>query len=97
MDVPAFDDVGEASHMLRYTGGEPEVRHAILAINLQGGSGFEIWQFTGRKPQRPSFSVAVGDLGIFLARIKSRDIGKTYEHFRSNEVEIISGISEDDV
>jgi catechol 2,3-dioxygenase-like lactoylglutathione lyase family enzyme len=81
--------------MLRYTGGKPEVRRAILAINLQGGSGFEIWQFTRRKPQRLSFSVAVGDLGIFLARVKSRDIGKTYERFRSNDVELMSIISED--
>ena len=97
MDVPVFDDIGEASHMVRYTGGEPQTRHAILAINLQGGSGLEIWQFTGRKPQGPSFSVAVGDLGIFLVRIKSRDIVKTYENFRSNGVDLISSINEDPV
>jgi len=95
MDVPAFDDIGEASHMLRYTGGKAQVRHAILAINLQGGSGFELWQFKGRKPQHPSFSVAVGDLGIFLARVKSRDIEKTYQGFRSNAAELISDISQD--
>jgi len=96
-DVPVFDDVGEASHMVRYTGGKPQVRHAILAINLQGGSGFEIWQFTGRKPQGPSFSVAVGDIGISLVRIKSRDIAKTYENFRSNGADLISSINEDPV
>ena len=29
-------------------------RHAVLAINIQGGGGFEIWQFTDRQPQPPN-------------------------------------------
>ena len=95
MDVPVFDDAGEASLMLRYTGGKPQVRHAILAMNLQGGSGFEIWQFTERKPQSPSFSVSIGDPGIFLARIKSRDTGKSYEKFRFGKTELPGSVSED--
>ena len=95
MDIPVFDDAGEAKLMLPYTGGKPQVRRAILAINIQGGSGFEIWQFTERKPKPPSFPVAVGDLGIFLARVKSRDIMTSYQSLRSNATEIISEICQD--
>ncbi len=94
IDIPIFDDSGEATLMVHYTGGKPQVRRAILAINLQGGSGLEIWQFKERKPKIPSFQVAVGDLGIFLARIKSRDIEKTYKRLDSQGAELISGIYE---
>jgi catechol 2,3-dioxygenase-like lactoylglutathione lyase family enzyme len=96
-DVPAFDDSGEAGFMVRYTGGVPQVRRALLAINLQGGSGMEIWQFTGRKPQSTSFQIELGDLGIFLARIKSRDIEKTYARLSKSEAELPGDICRDPV
>jgi catechol 2,3-dioxygenase-like lactoylglutathione lyase family enzyme len=94
MDVPVFDDAGEAGLMVRYTGGNPQVRRAILAINLQGGSGFEIWQFTERTPQFPSSSPVLGDLGIFLARVKSRDVEKAYRFFQTSGVELLGDINE---
>jgi catechol 2,3-dioxygenase-like lactoylglutathione lyase family enzyme len=94
IDIPAFDDSGEAGYMIRYTGGKPQSRRAVLAINLQGGSGLEIWQFTERDSKPPSFQPSVGDLGIFLARIKSRNVERTYERLLSNGVETIGTISE---
>ena len=94
MDVPAFDDSGEAGLMVRYTGGKPHTRRAVLAINLQGGSGFEIWQFTERNPLPPSFQLSVGDLGIFMARIKSRSIEKTHDRLISRGVELLGTITE---
>jgi catechol 2,3-dioxygenase-like lactoylglutathione lyase family enzyme len=50
MDVPVFKDASTAALMTRYTGGEARKRYAILALNMQGGGGFEIWQFTDRTP-----------------------------------------------
>ena len=50
MDCRVFEDVAEARLMLPYTGGEPRSRHAVLALNLQSGGGFEIWQYKGREP-----------------------------------------------
>jgi catechol 2,3-dioxygenase-like lactoylglutathione lyase family enzyme len=94
IDVPAFDDSGEASLMVRYTGGKLHSRRAILAINLQGGSGLEIWQFTERNSCPPSFPLSLGDIGIFLARIKSRNVEKTYERLLSRGVELIGAIGE---
>ena len=74
MDVPIFQEKAEARLMRSYTGGEVHSRHAVLAMNMQGGGGFEIWQFTSRKPQAFSGSVTWGDLGIFAVKIRTKDI-----------------------
>lgn len=79
MDVPIFDDEGEAKLMLPYTGGKPHSRRAILAANLTGGSAFEIWQYTSRTPVAPGFQVTLGDIGIFAARMKTRDVATAFE------------------
>ena len=54
--------------------GQPQKRHACIAVNLQGGGGFEIWQYSERKPQPVGFDIAVGDLGVFAAKLNCRDI-----------------------
>ena len=61
MDVPIFEEAAEANLMLPYTGGMAHKRHAILALNMRGGGGFEIWQYTSRTPQPPQFEPALGD------------------------------------
>jgi catechol 2,3-dioxygenase-like lactoylglutathione lyase family enzyme len=81
MDIRVFEENAVAGLMLPYTGGLPRRRHAALALNLQGGGGFEIWQYKDRVPEKASFEIAPGDLGIFAAKIKCRDIQATYQHF----------------
>ena len=77
MNVLIFEDQAEASLMTQYTGSEVHKRHAILSMNLSGGGGFEIWQFTSRTPaQQPA--PRFGDLGIFAAKIKSRNVKKAH-------------------
>lgn len=83
VDIPIFEEAAVAGLMVPYTGGKPRARHAVLAINLQGGGGFEVWQFTDRVPEKPAFEVQLGDYGIFAARIKCRDVRATYQAFRS--------------
>jgi catechol 2,3-dioxygenase-like lactoylglutathione lyase family enzyme len=68
--------------MLPYTGGQPHDRHAVLAINANGGGGFEIWQYVSRTPQPPTFHIQLGDLGMFGAKIKSKDVQKTHTEHR---------------
>ena len=58
-DVKILEDDTVAERMLPYTGGQAQQRHASIVANLQGGGGFEI---------------AVGDLGIFAAKVACRDI-----------------------
>ena len=77
MNVRILEDDTVAERMLPYTGGQAQKRHACIAVNLQGGGGFEIWQYSERKPQPVNFAVNVGDLGIFAAKVKSRDV-KSY-------------------
>ena len=76
MDIKVFEESATASLKLPYTGGVPQKRHAVLALNMNGGGGFEIWQYTERVPQPPKFIPALGDLGIFAAKIKARDVQK---------------------
>lgn len=93
MDIPIFEEAAEAALMLPYTGGKPQKRHAILAINIKGGGGFEIWQYTSRTPQPPAFKPQVGDLGIYCAKIKSDDVKATYDFLKSQNVKILGNIT----
>jgi len=95
MDIPVFEEAAEANLMLPYTGGKPHQRHAILAINLKGGGGFEIWQYTSRVPVPPSFEIQLGDLGIFCTRIKTSDVKGSYDFLKSKGVNIAGGITKD--
>jgi catechol 2,3-dioxygenase-like lactoylglutathione lyase family enzyme len=57
-------------------------------MNLQGGGGFEIWQYTERIPSAPKTTVQIGDTGIYSAKIKSRDIRATYRNFKNKKLNI---------
>lgn len=74
VDVKILEDDTVAERMLPYTGGKPQQRHACIAVNLQGGGGFEIWQYSKRKPEPCPFVIAAGDLGIFAAKLNCRDV-----------------------
>lgn len=74
VDVKILEDDTVAERMLPYTGGKPQQRHACIAVNLQGGGGFEIWQYSKRKPEPCPFTIAVGDLGVFAAKLNCCDV-----------------------
>jgi catechol 2,3-dioxygenase-like lactoylglutathione lyase family enzyme len=95
MDVPIFDEAAEAALMLPYTDGKPQRRHAILAINLQGGGGFEIWQYTSRTPQPAAFDLQAGDLGLFCTRIKSRNVSASFDYLRNLNAGLVSPLVKD--
>lgn len=96
VDIRVFEDAASADLMLRYTGGVPRNRHAALAVNLQGGAGFEIWQYTDRVPQAPDFEIQLGDLGIFAAKIKSKDVQASYKWYKSEGLDIVGELNEID-
>lgn len=77
-DVPVFDDHAEAKLMINYTGGEVQSRHAVMALNMAGGGGLEIWQFTNRMPQECTFQPEPGDLGIYAIRFKAPDVAAAH-------------------
>jgi catechol 2,3-dioxygenase-like lactoylglutathione lyase family enzyme len=76
LNVPLFDDVAEATLMIRYTKGNVRQRRAILALNMAGGGGAEIWQSNRPKPLAATFEPKIGDYGIFSVKIKCSAIQK---------------------
>lgn len=82
-DIPVFDDEAEATLMTPYTGGNVHSRRALLALNLSGGGGFEIWQFKSRQPKKCDFDIQLGDFGINAVKIKCKDVQKTYHQFKN--------------
>jgi len=70
-DVPIFNDEAEAALMTKYTGGTVYNRKAILALNMKGGGGFEIWQFKSRTPTPRGKDVKFGELGINAVILKA--------------------------
>jgi len=81
MDLPIFNDAAEATLMSEYTGGEPQKRKAVLAMNLQGGGGFEVWQFTSRTPSASKSPLKEGDLGINSVQMRCLDVHKAKAYF----------------
>lgn len=94
IDIRILEDDTVAELMLPYTGNVPQKRHACIAANLQGGGGFEIWQYSERTPQPATFNIQIGDLGIFIAKIKSHDIAAYHEEL-SEKCDHISPIYTD--
>lgn len=92
MDVPVFEDVAEATLMTKYTGNQAHKRHAILAMNMQGGAGFELWQFKDREPAKSIVGMSLGDYGVNIIKIKSRDVAKTFAFFKSEKLNLKSDL-----
>lgn len=94
-DIPVFDDDNVATYMAPYMGGQPHKKRAIFALNLQGGSGYELWQYQDRKPSFPKEQSLLGDFGIIVTKVKSRDIQKSYNRLKGQGVQMTSDIVTD--
>lgn len=95
MRVKVFEEAAEANLMLPYTGGEPHMRHAILSLNLRGGGGFEIWQYTSRTPKKSAFELQAGDLGVFICKVKCPDVYKAYISLKEKGADVIGEVELD--
>lgn len=90
INVPVFDDKAEATLMKQYTGDKVHSRRAVLALNMMGGGGFEVWQFTSRTPSNSEFTPEIGDLGINAVKIKTPDAKKIYHEYKLQNTEGLS-------
>ncbi len=97
MDIRMFEEEAIAELMLAHTDGEPRKRHAVLALNMQGGGGFEIWQHKGKKPEPCSFEIQLGDLGINIGKIKTADVKAAYKKFESAGLNVLTPVKKDPV
>ncbi len=94
-DIPIVNDKHPADRMMLYTGGKAREKHAIIAINLQGGGGVEIWQYLKRKPKQAEFEIQAGDFGVFAGKIKSSNLEKAFNNFKNKKIKLLSEIETD--
>ena len=93
MDIGVFEEAAVAELMLHYTEGKKRARHAVLAFNMQAGGGFEVWQHTGKTPEKPKFSPELGDIGIFVAKLKSQNAKKAFDRMQSDQLSLLGSMS----
>ena len=91
-DIKIVDDEGVAERMLPYTGGKPQPRRSGIAVNIRGGGGLEIWEPKGRELNYLKGQVELGDRGILIAKIKTKDVEKAYNTFINKGNDVISEI-----
>ena len=77
VNVKVFEEAADAPLMTRYTGNVVHSRTATLALSMEGGGGFEIWQFTSRPTEKASFDIQLGDFGLYSCKIKSHNVAKS--------------------
>lgn len=94
-DLMIFDDDNVATYMAPYMGGSPHKKRAILSANIQGGGGFELWQYLDRVPQSVKEEISLGDLGIYAIKIKTKDIQAAFDHVKINGAKILGEIKTD--
>ncbi len=93
MDIGVFEEAAVAELMLKYTDGKKRARHAVLAFNMQAGGGFEVWQHTGKTPQKADFAPQLGDIGIFVAKLKSQNAEKAYTKMQADKLNILGKLT----
>ena len=93
VDVRIFEEAADAPLMTRYTGDTVHSRTATLALSMESGGGFEIWQFTSRPTEKAKFDIHLGDTGLYACRIKSKDVDASYAYHKSKGVKIMGEVN----
>ena len=84
-DVKVVDDYGVAERMLPYTGGKPRPRRAVLAVNMKGGGGFEVWEPKDNNITPPAERAMLGDKGISVCKLKTDDLASSHARLSALE------------
>lgn len=93
IDIKVFEEAAEAPLMTDYTGNKVQSRTATLALSMESGGGFEIWQYTSRNTEKANFDIQLGDLGIYSCKIKSKDVKASFNFLTKKGVEILGDIT----
>ncbi len=88
-DILVFEDESTADLMTRYTNGKIFERYALLALNLKGGGGLEVWQYKNREPKHPANPIELGDLGINIMKIRSVALDQTHRELKKQIVPMV--------
>ncbi len=94
LDIPMFDSVADAPLMKRYTNNLVVNKRATMVINIQGGGAMEIVELKNFECKTSTTGEhSLGDLGIFIAKVRSKNIPASFDFFKKNNAEIISPIN----
>ncbi len=93
-DILLFKDEASATLMTQYTQDEVCQRNAYLSLNMLGGGGLEIWQFTSRTPEKPKAPVVLGDLGINAMKLRTNDVEASYETLKKLNLKYLTALTE---
>ena len=94
-DILVFEDTAPASLMTRYTDGAVHERFAMLALNMVGGGGLEIWQYQDRTPMPPAVPLLVGDLGINIMKIRAKETEKMRTVIEAASLDYVSALAKE--
>ncbi|MBT8237129.1 MAG: VOC family protein [Croceitalea sp.] len=94
-DILVFEDSSVASLMTRYTDDRAMERYALLAMNMQGGGGLELWQFANREPQSAVAPFQLGDLGINMMKIRTKTATKANQFIQDPSQNWIQFVADD--
>jgi catechol 2,3-dioxygenase-like lactoylglutathione lyase family enzyme len=92
INIKVFEEAAPAPLMTQYTGGVVQDRTATLALSLEGGGGFEIWQYTSRNTEKAAFEIQLGDYGLYACKIKSKDIQASFDFMKKKGANFLSDI-----
>lgn len=92
MDIPIFDGVAPAPLMDIYTNNETITKRATMILNLQGGCAMEVVNPTSFQATQADIEFQLGDLGIFISQVKTRDVRKAYEYFNRNGAKVLTEV-----
>ncbi len=92
MDISLFNGEAEAPLMQIYTKGEIINKRAAMVLNLYGGCAMEVVSPVSFTATHAAVAFELGDLGIFVAQVKSPDVKAAYTWFKQQGAEVISGL-----
>ncbi len=95
LDIPFFDSVQPAPLMDVYTRNKTITKRASMVMNLQGGCAIEVIRPTSFEPVKAKVDVKLGDLGIFVTQIKCKDIRKSIEFCKQENVASMTALAKD--
>ncbi|WP_339705996.1 VOC family protein [uncultured Kriegella sp.] len=89
-DILVFQDEATAGLMTKYTNNTAYSRLAMLALNMVGGGGLEIWQYKDRIPEASKTPILLGDLGINVMKLRSNAIEETYKELKALQLSFLT-------
>lgn len=95
-DILLFNDEATANLMTQYTAGKAQHRIAYLALNMIGGGGLEIWQFKDRTPESAKNEISLGDFGIHMMKLRSKDLEASHDALKDQNLKLLTEIQKVD-